>query len=96
MRDRFFDRAGRPIGLDEWAAKRRDPAYCRIGYWEGEGGAWIYTFWIGLDLSLGVGSQPAIFETQMSAFGTQPDLEWACPTHNERLARALLDRVVFC
>ena len=94
LRDRFFDRAGRPIPLDEWAVKRSDPNYSRIGYWEGEGGAWIYTFWIGLDLSFGVGAEPAIFDTHVSAFGNQPYLEWACPTDTERRAHLLHDRVV--
>jgi hypothetical protein len=94
LRDRFFDRAGHRISLDEWAVKRRDPVYCRIGYWEGEGGAWIYTFWMGLDLSFGVGAEPAIFDTHVSAFGNQPYLEWACPTDSEWRARALHDRVV--
>lgn len=92
--DRFFDRAGRPISIAEWAVKRRDSDYCRIGYWEGEGGAWVYTFWIGLDVSFGVGAEPAIFDTQVSAFGFQPHLEWACPTDTEWRARALHDRVV--
>jgi hypothetical protein len=67
LADRFLDRAGRPISLDEWAVKRRDPDYCRVGYWEGEGGAWVYTFWMGLDVRFGVGSEPAIFDTHVSA-----------------------------
>jgi hypothetical protein len=95
LADRFFDRAGRPISLAEWAIKRRDVNYCRVGYWEGEGGAWVYTFWIGLDVSFGVGAEPAIFETQVSAFGFQPNLEWACPTDTEWRAITLHDRVVF-
>ncbi|WP_156765389.1 hypothetical protein [Mycobacterium sp. 1245852.3] len=94
LRDRFFDRAGRPISLDEWTVRRLDPDYCRIGYWEGEGGAWIYTFWMGLDLSFGVGAEAAIFHTHVSAFGNQPNLEWAYPTDTEWRALALHDRVV--
>ncbi len=38
LTDRFFDRKGRLISLTEWARKRQDPDFCRIGYWEGEGG----------------------------------------------------------
>ncbi|WP_156747857.1 hypothetical protein [Mycobacterium sp. 1465703.0] len=94
LRDRFFDRAGRSISLDQWAAKRRDPDYCRIGYREGEGGAWIYTFWMGLEPSLGVGAEPTIFNTHVSAFGNQPYLEWACPSDTESRAHALHDCVV--
>lgn len=95
LQDRFFDRGGQRISLEQWASKRRDPDYCRIGYWEGEGGAWIFTFWMGLDLSFGVGAEPAIFDTHVSAFGNQPYLEWSCPSDTERRAHALHRRVVF-
>jgi len=61
-RDQFYDRAGGPISLSDWATRRRDPDYCRVGYWEGDGGAWIFTFWLGIDTSFGVGALPAIFD----------------------------------
>ena len=86
-RDQFYDRAGGPISLSDWATRRRDPDYCRVGYWEGEGGAWIFTFWPGIDMSFGVGALPAIFDTHVAAFGNQPYVEWTCPT--DSLARAL-------
>jgi hypothetical protein len=94
LTDRFFDKSGNPINLEEWAQKRRDPSYCCVGYWEGEGAAWIYTFWFGLDISFGNGAMPAIFDTHVSAFGNQPHLEWNCPTDTDERALALHQRVV--
>jgi hypothetical protein len=85
--DQFYDRAGNPISLSNWATRRRDPDYCCVGYWEGEGSAWIYTFWLGIDMSFGVGALPAIFDTHVAAFGNQPHVEWTCPT--DSLTRAL-------
>jgi hypothetical protein len=92
--DQFFNKAGQPISLNQWAIHRRDNDYCRLGYWEGEGGAWVYTFWLGLDMSFGVGACPAIFDTQVAAFGNQPHVEWMCPTDDAQRAIALHQRVV--
>ena len=93
--DRFFNRDGQPITLLDWANLRRDPDYCCIGYWEGEGGAWIYTFWLGLDISFGAGADAsAIFDTHVSAFGSQPYVDWTCPTDSVERAQALHQRVV--
>lgn len=63
--DRFFDKSGEPISLREWAILRQDPAYTRVGYWEGEGGSWVYTVWLGLDLFFGLETGPAIFDTRV-------------------------------
>ena len=82
------------MSLAEWARKRQDPDYCRIGYWEGEGGAWVYTFWFGLDLSFGMGAPPATFDTHVSAFGNQPYVDWVSPSDTESRALALHKRVV--
>jgi hypothetical protein len=92
--DNFYDKTGKPMSLTEWVIRRRDPEYCRLGYWEGEGGAWIYTFWLGLDMSFGVGAMPAIFDTHVAAFGNQPHVEWTCPTDTSQRALALHHRVV--
>jgi hypothetical protein len=93
--DRFFDRDGKPITVLDWAALRSDPAYCRVGYWEGEGGAWIYTFWLGLDISFGVGGEAtAIFDTHVSAFGNQPYADSNCPSDTLERAQCVHQRVV--
>ncbi len=93
--DRFFDRDGRPITAQRWAALRSDPGYCRVGYWEGEGDAWIYTFWLGLDVSFGAEAEmAAIFQTHVSAFGSQPYVDWISPSESLDRARALHLRVV--
>jgi hypothetical protein len=57
-------------------------------------GAWVDALWMGLDVSSGVGAEPPIFDTHVSAFGNQPYLEWSCPTDTQGRARALHDRVV--
>jgi hypothetical protein len=95
LQDRFYDKDGNPITLQQWAAHRADADYCQLGYWEGEGGAWIYTFWLGLDTSFGVGAGPAIFHTQVSAFGNQPHVEWTCPTDTLQRALTLHRRVCY-
>lgn len=93
--DRFFDRDGRPITLPQWAVLRSDPGYCCVGYWEGEGDAWIYTFWLGLDVSFGTGAEmAAIFQTHVSAFGGQPYVDWISPSDSLERAEALHRRVV--
>jgi hypothetical protein len=96
LNDQFFDRRGHSISLGEWAQKRRDPNYCCVGYWHGEGAAWIYTFWLGLDMSFGKEALPSIFDTQVAAFGNQPHVEWSCPTDTYERALALHQRVVRC
>jgi hypothetical protein len=95
LQDRVYDKDGNPITLQQWAAHRADADYCRLGYWEGEGGAWIYTFWLGLDTSFGVGAGPTIFHTQVAAFGNQPHVEWTCPTDTLQRAVTLHCRVVY-
>jgi hypothetical protein len=92
--NQFYDKAGQPISLSQWAIHRQSIDYCRLAYWEGEGGAWIYTFWLGLDMSFGIGAVPAIFDTHVAAFGNQPHVEWTCPTDTVQRALALHKRVV--
>jgi len=47
--DIFLDRSNNPITIVDWAHKRRDPDYCIVAQWEGEGGASVCTFWLGVD-----------------------------------------------
>lgn len=93
--DRFLDKDCQTLTIEQWALKRNDPTFCSIGYWQGEGGAWVYTFWLGLDMSFGVGAVPAIFNTQVAAFGNQPHVEWECPSDTEERAVAVHHRVVY-
>jgi hypothetical protein len=51
----YYDRDGNPIGLEEWARLREDPAYCRvaqtvIGFNNAETA--VLTVWVGVDCTL--------------------------------------------
>jgi len=68
----FFDRQGNSITLDRWARLRRDPNYCVIDQWRGEGGAHVEVLWTGLDLLSGFHARPQVFSLCISAFENCP------------------------
>jgi hypothetical protein len=59
----YYDRAGNPITLDEWAAmatrKARRVALTEVGPYV------VSTVWLGLDHGFGPGHAPLIFETMV-------------------------------
>lgn len=67
----YYDRAGHPISLGEWARLRGIPSYHRVD--RAEIGSYVVsTVWLGLDHGFSVGGPPIIFETMVFA---SPDLE---------------------
>lgn len=61
----YYDRQGQPITLDQWAERveasrhvARDDVVTPHGRC-----LWVSTVWLGLDMNLGLGDVPLIFET---------------------------------
>lgn len=69
---RFFDRTGNSITLAQWARLRRDPGYCLIDRWRGEGGAHIEMYWVGCDPLPGFHARPESFGLSVAAFDNCP------------------------
>jgi hypothetical protein len=68
----FVDREGNPITLARWARLRRDPSYCVIDRWRGEGGAHVEVYWVGSDPSPGFGARRVSFGLSVAAFENCP------------------------
>ena len=69
---KFFDRDGKAIPLAQWARLRRDPSYCMIDRWRGEGGAHVEVYWVGADPSPGFNARPVSFGLSVAAFANCP------------------------
>ncbi len=69
---RFFDREGNSITLAQWARLRRDPSYCMIDRWLGEGGAHVDVYWVGSDPSPGFNARRVSFGLSVAAFENCP------------------------
>lgn len=69
---RFFDRGGNSITLAQWARLRRDPSYCMINRWRGEGGAHAEVYWVGSDPSPGFNARRVSFGLSVAAFDNCP------------------------
>ena len=69
---RFRDREGNSITLAQWARLRRDPSYCMIDRWRGEGGAYVEVYWVGSDPSPGVNVRRVSFGLSVAAFDNCP------------------------
>lgn len=65
MRNRHFDRQGRPISFEEWGPKFEDKEYRVVDHTLFTDGSYVSTIWLGLDH--GAGGALLIFETM--AFG---------------------------
>lgn len=91
---RFFDRAGSVITLAQWARLRRDPSYCMIDRWRGEGGAHIEVYWVGSDPSPGFNARPTSFGLSVAAFEDCPLPEWNCRFFTEERAVDDFRRIV--
>lgn len=74
----LFDRAGQPIGIEDWTRLFADETYKRVAE-DQVGPYWVSTIWLGLDHSHGYTSEPIIFETLVSvpddAEGLGPDVD---------------------
>ena len=68
----FFDREGNSITLAQWARLRRDPSYCMIDRWRGEGGAHVEVYWVGSDPSPGFNARRVSFGLSVAAFESCP------------------------
>jgi hypothetical protein len=85
----YYNRAGEPMGLMEWAAAFEDPA-AKIVAKTTVGDAEVSTVWLGSDHSFGEGP-PLIFETMI--FGGEHDqYQWRYST--EEQARTAHERIV--
>lgn len=63
MPSMYFDRAGQPIGLGDWAYLHSDEGYVRVAATT-MGDAWVSTVWLGHDMGFGMGP-PIVFETMI-------------------------------
>lgn len=94
---RYFDRAGEPIELFDWAAKFEDDMYPHVASTTLRtatelGDVWVSTRWFGVDMSLVADEPgPSIFETSMCAGLTATTLSRYA---TEEQARAGHDRHV--
>lgn len=68
----FIDRKGNSITLAEWERLRRDPDYCLIDQWLGEGGAHVEVYWVGFDPLSSPHSRPRLFGLCVAAFESCP------------------------
>lgn len=68
----FFDRQGNSIALAQWVRLRRDPGYCGIDRWLGEGGAQVVVHWIGFSPSGGFDARRTLFGLSVAAFENCP------------------------
>lgn len=90
----LLDREGAPITLAQWTGLRRDPGYCVIGRWRGEGGAHVEVFWTGFDLVSGFHARPQIFGVCVAAFGNCPQSDCTYRFFTEKRALDHFDRIV--
>lgn len=68
----FFDREGNSVTLAQWARLRRDPSYCMIDRWRGEGGAHVEVYWVGADPAPGFNARRVSFGLSVAAFDNCP------------------------
>lgn len=61
----YYDKAGKPLTLREWAVLFEDMEYRRIGYDEFANGAHVSTVWLGLDHNWFPGGPPLIFKSMV-------------------------------
>jgi hypothetical protein len=69
---RFLDREGNSITLAQWGRLRRDPSYCMIDRWRGEGGAHVEVYWVGSDPSPRPNARRVSFGLSVAAFDNCP------------------------
>jgi hypothetical protein len=79
-RPRYYDRAGNPLELMEWARMFEDGGedYRRVAYdliVYGEGHAEISTVWLGLDHNFSMYGPPLIFETMVFGGPDEDEME---------------------
>lgn len=92
----YYDRAGNPMTLGEWAEKFEDNEYKRVVATE-VGDARVSTVWLGLDHGWN-GEAPVIFET-MIFDGPYDEHQWRYSTEadavagHERIVKALREGV---
>lgn len=95
----YYDRQGRPVSLDEWGARFRDPDYQVVAqHWVR--GWKVSTVWLGFDHGFGLSAAPLIFETMVfppgdeaGGHGTAAD-EYCERYSTEEAARAGHDRAL--
>ncbi len=80
----YYDRAGRPIPMLEWAKLFGDDAYKRVALTH-VGDVSVSTVWLGLDHGFGLGGVPLIFETMVFG-GAHDEDQWRWPTEAAALA----------
>lgn len=90
----FLDRGGAPIALAQWSRLRRDPSYCVIGAWRGEGGAHVTCFWSGFDLVSGFHARPQVFGVCVAAFENCPQSDSTYRFFTEKRAMDHFDRII--
>lgn len=104
----YYDRAGNPIGLEEWASLREDPTYCRVEQTVikcQDTERAVLTVWKGVDSTLsGAILSTAIFadghltevwdyETETDALDGHYDIVWHLVYDLRPYARTIIDGV---
>jgi hypothetical protein len=77
----YYDKAGKPMSMEEWAIRFEDMKYRKIGdtdVW-GDGRTRVSTVWLGLDHSFGSGP-PLIFETMVFFSDGNEEMMWRYST----------------
>ncbi len=70
----YFDKAGRPITIEEFVEKYEDDTYRTIGYdIDRDHGIAVSTVWLGVRMNLALFGPPLIFETMV--FGAPYEME---------------------
>lgn len=99
MWDRYYDRAGQPISMEEWAGLHHDPDYIRVvrsSIITPAGPGTVSTVWLGLDHNFSGIGPPVIFETMIFGGGEEwEDSQWRYSTEAEALAghQAAIDAI---
>ena len=86
--DGFLDRSNNRITITEWERRRRDPDYCIVAHWQGEGAASVCTFWLGVSTDSEDDARYN-FATHVCAFEKcpQPDYFYRWGTEDHALER---------
>jgi hypothetical protein len=82
--DFYFDKAGKPITLDEFGALVANDTYKRVAETT-IGEAWISTVWIGINSRWSGDGPPIIFETMIFG-GPHDGYQYRYSTQDEALA----------
>ena len=91
--DYYWDRAGEPMGREDWITKMSDDMYKRVALDTFPDGTFVSTVWLGLDHSFG-SKRPIIFESMIFGPWVPDDDEFQWRYSSEMRARDGHRRIV--